>query len=103
MSTDPQEIVQQIRAQLDALLAFVQETAVEPPSAYQMERHLVSRLLEIGRLLLLTFFCAQQKALETKAYVTLNGKRLPCIGLRPRSVRSVFGKVGFERSYYYAD
>ena len=103
MPTDPQEIVQQIRAQLETLLAFVLETTGEPPSAYQMERHLVSRLLELGRLLLLTFFCVQQRALETTAHVTLNGKPLPCIGLRPRSVRSVFGKVRFERTYYYAD
>jgi hypothetical protein len=103
MSTDPQQIVLQIRAQLESLLAFVLDTSGEAPSAYQMERHLVSRLLELGRLLLLAFFCAQQRVLEPSAHVMVNGKRLPCIGLRPRCVRSVFGKLRFERSYYYAD
>jgi len=103
MATDPQEIVQQIRAQFETLLAFVQETSGEPPCAYQMERHLVSRLLELGRTLLLAFFCAQQRALEGEAHVTVNGKVLARIGVRPRCVRSVFGKMRFVRSYYYAD
>jgi len=103
MSTDPKEIVLQIRAQLETLLAFVQETSGEPPSAYQMERHLVSHLLELGRMLLLAFFCAQHRALESREQVRVDGKVLPRIGVRPRCVRSVFGKMSFVRSYYYAD
>src|ERR1700689_5319299 len=103
MSTDPQEIVLQIRAHFETLLAFVQESSAEPLSAYQMERHLVSHLLEVGRCLLLAFFCAQHRAIETTAHVKVNGKVLARIGVRPRCVRSVFGKVRFERTYYYAD
>ena len=103
MSNNSDEIVQQIRVQFETLLASVQKTTDEPVSAYEMERRLLTDLLELGRLLLLSFFCAQQTALERVARVEVGGNCLPLHGLRQRSVRSVFGKVSFMRGYYYQD
>lgn len=102
MSDNSTEIVQQIRMQFEALLARVQSSTAEPPTAYEMERSLVTDLLELGRLLLQCYFCSQHAALQSVASVELGDKRLPLHGLKQRSVRSVFGKIRFVRGYYYA-
>jgi hypothetical protein len=103
MSDNSVEIVQQIRLQFEALLARVQVNSGEPPSAYAMERRLVTDLLELGRLLLQCFFCSQHTALEAVETVEVGGKQLPLHGLKRRSLRSVFGKITFMRGYYYAE
>jgi hypothetical protein len=103
MPSNPEEIVQQMRAQFETLLAYVQNTSGEPVSAYEMERRLVTDLLALGRLLLLSFVCTQQKALEDVESVHVGGKRLPRHSMKKRSLRSVFGKITFVRGYYYQD
>ena len=103
MSNNSEEIVQQIRVHFETLLASVRNTTGKPVSAYEMERRLLTDLLELGRLLLLAFFCAQQDALKGVACVDVGGNRLPLHGLRRRCVLSVFGKVSFMRGYYYQD
>ena len=103
MSDNSVEIVQQIRVQFEALLARVQVSSGEPPTAYEMERHLVTDLLDLGRLLLQCFFCSQHAALEAVESVEIGGKQLPLHGLKRRSLRSVFGKITFMRGYYYAE
>ena len=103
MSNNSDKIVQQIRAQFELLLANVQATTDEAPLAYAMERHLFTDLLVLGRSMLHCFYCMQQEALASVETVNVGDKCLPRKGLRRRSVRSVFGKFTFERSYYYAD
>jgi len=103
MSDNSVEIVQQIRAQFEALLTQVQVTSGEPPSAYEVEKRLVTDLLELGRLLLTCFFCSQQSALEAVISVEFNGQRLPLHGSRRRSLYSVFGKIVFWRGYFYCN
>ena len=101
MSDNPRDIVQQIRAQFESILARVQVRSDEPPSAYIMERRLVTEVLALGRLLLECFYCSQQASLEAIQSVDINGERVPLHGLRQRSVVSVFGKIRFMRGYYY--
>lgn len=101
MPSNSTEIVQQIRLQFESILTRVQDRSGEPPSAYVMERRLVRDLLELGRLLFECFFCSQHSAIETVESVDVGGERLPLHGKKRRSLRSVFGKITFERSYYY--
>ena len=103
MSDNSTEIVQQIRVHFEALLARVQVSSDAPPTAYEMERRLVTDLLELGRLLLQCFFCSQHAALEAVESVEVGGKQLPLHEQKRRSLRSVFGKITFTRGYYYEE
>jgi hypothetical protein len=58
MSTNSEEIVQQIRCEVEALLTFVVGSASTPLlPAYDMERSLLPRLRELGKMLLPLYFC----------------------------------------------
>ena len=59
MNPNSDEIVQQIRVKWEALLAYVLQSEEEVPSAYQVEWHLLTNLLSLGRALLLAFILTQ--------------------------------------------
>ncbi len=102
MSTNSEEIVQQIRCEVEALLTFVVGTPSTPfLHAYDMERSLLQRLRELGKMLLHLYFCviSQQFCAETTR--TADGQCLPYHSQRERSYLSVFGKLRFRRAYYY--
>jgi hypothetical protein len=103
MNTNIQEIVLQIRQQFEGLLADVLNGTADGPSACQMERDLFARLLEIGKSLFLTFILTQESKLHGVASAQVNGKSLPLHSRRKRSLRTIFGKVKFDRGYYYED
>jgi hypothetical protein len=101
MSTNSEEIVQQIRCEVEALLTFVVGTASAPIlSAYDMERSLLQRLRDLGKMLLHLYFCviSQQFCAETTR--AADGQSLPYHSQRERSYLSVFGKLRFRRAYY---
>src|SRR5271165_3929946 len=97
MDPNSEEIVLQIRGKFEALLAYVVQTGEQTPSAYQVERHLLS----LGRALLLAFVLTQQARLQQVATVCVNGQVLGLHGKKRRALRSIFGKITFERGYYY--
>lgn len=103
MDTNPDEIVQQIRSTFDTILAYVARTDESVPSAYQVERHLLTTLLSLGRGLMLVFFLTQQSRIRDISTVCVNGQELPLHCKKKRSLRSIFGKVAFERGYYYRE
>ncbi len=104
MSSNSEEIVQQIRDKFEALLHFASDTATEnTPSAYEVERTLLQRLLEMGKMLLTLFFVSQSKALRSARVTTPQGVSLPYHSQKRKSYFSIFGKVSFQRSYYYQD
>ena len=103
MNTNSQEIVQQIRAQFDTLLALVFDTANESYSADQMERTLLTELRKLGCTLMLAFLTARQAQIKDLPAVEINGETLPLHSQRKRSLRTVFGKIVFTRGYYYRE
>jgi hypothetical protein len=103
MNPNSEDIVQQIKDKFEALLAYVSQTQGETPSIYQVERHLLTHLLSLGRALLLAFILTQQAQIKEIATVCVNGKVLGLHGRKKRSLRSIFGKITFERGYYYRE
>ena len=99
------EIVLQIRAQFDALLQLVCKTDAEmtPTTAYEVELTLFRRLLELGKRLLLLFFVTQAQAQHQPKVTTPQGQCLPYHSQKRKSYLSIFGKLSFQRSYYYQD
>jgi len=101
MNPNSEEIVQQIKDKFEDLLAYILKNEGDAPSIYQVERHLLSHLLFLGRALLLAFILTQQARLKPIASVRVNGQVLPLHSLKKRSLRSIFGKITWERGYYY--
>ena len=101
MNPDSREIVQQIKDDFAQIIAFVTLNQQQPPSIYQVEKHLLSSLLSLGRNLLLAFILAQQERLASVDSICLNTQVLPRHSLKRRSFRSLFGKISFKRGYYY--
>src|SRR5580693_1235131 len=73
MDPNSDDIVQQIKGKYEALLAYVTKTDEQPPSIYQVERHLLTHLLSLGRLLLLALITTQQAQIKHIASVCVNG------------------------------
>jgi hypothetical protein len=104
MSSNSEEIVQQIRDKFEALLHFASDASTDhTPAAYEFERTLLHRLLEMGKMLLSLFFISRAKALRPAMVTTPEGQSLPYHSQKRKSYLSVFGKVSFQRSYYYQD
>jgi len=102
MSTNSEEIVQQIRCEVEALLSFVVGTAsTSVLSAYDMERSLLQRLRELGKMLLQLYFCVISQQFCAETTPTAGGQCLPYHSQRERRYLSVFGKLRFRRAYYY--
>jgi hypothetical protein len=102
MSTNSQEIVQQIRAHFEQLLASVDNISPDKPeSAYEIERNLLRRLLELGQMMMLLFFVRRSDQYKEPSIVTPKGQCLPFHTYKTRSYWTVFGKIRFERRYYY--
>ena len=101
MNPDSQEIVQQIKDKFEEIITFVTQNQQQPPSIYQVEKHLLTSLLSLGRALLLAFIRTQQEQLKHIDSICLNGENLPKHSLKRRSYRSIFGKINFKRAYYY--
>jgi hypothetical protein len=103
MDPNSEEIVQQIRGNFEALLAYVLQSEDQVPSAYQVERHLLTNLIGLGRALLLAFLLTQQARLQRIGTIRVNGQVLNLHGKKRRALRSIFGKITFERGYYYTE
>jgi hypothetical protein len=103
-TANSEEIVLQIRDQFDALLQLVCNTQTENTrTAYDVERALFRRLLDLGRRLLLLFFVCQAKNQRAAKVTHPDGQELAYHSQKRKSYLSVFGKINFHRSYYYQD
>jgi len=104
MSTNSEQIVQQIRAEFEALLQFV--TGLAPSrkvSAYAMERGLLQHLLRLGQMLLQLYFVEAASRCRPDWVQDAKTNPLPYHSQKPRTYLSIFGKVRFARSYYYRE
>ena len=100
MSSNPEQILQQLQHDFYELVTIV--TSDEKRTAYNVEYQLFSRLLRLGKQLLLLFFVTRA-SVRPEAPMTTGGQVMRCHDRRYRSYYSVFGKLTFRRHYFHHD
>lgn len=101
MTSNPQEIIQDIRTEFEMILEFVTGDKAQVSTAYQIECGLLKRLLSMGRQLLLLFFVMRSKNASRDPIILENGQELPHHDEKERTYFSIFGKLPLERPYFY--
>ncbi len=102
MSTNSDEILQQVREEFEATLTFVLEASPKTvPDADTMERGLFRQLLALGRMLLRLYFTQQNRQITPETVQGKEGTLLPFHSQKSRTYLSIFGAVEFARRYYY--
>jgi hypothetical protein len=99
MSLNSDGIVQNIRAEFESMLQYVQES--EEKTADEVERNLFRQLLGLGAQLMLLFFLMRSREYTRPGWTTKEGMRLPYHGKNTRGYYSIFGKLPLSRPYYY--
>jgi len=100
MSSNPDQIVQQMQCDFHSLIAYVRDA--ETRTATEVERTLFRRLLALGLQLLRLFFLTRAAQLPTTLPTTATGTPIPAHDRRSIDYVSVFGKLSFTRQYFYA-
>jgi hypothetical protein len=101
MTFNSQEIIQDVRAQFEHMLDFVTGEQARTASADHIERGLFKLLLSMGAKLLQLFFVMRSQASSRQVLQTETGQELPYHRDTPCKYFSIFGKVTFERPYFY--
>jgi len=101
MTFNPQNIIQEIRAEFEQMLDFVTGEEAQTATADCIERGLFRRLLDLGAKLLLLFFIARAKNCSREPLQMEDGQELPYHSEKKRTYFSVFGKLPFWRPYFY--
>ena len=102
MSSNPDEIVQQMQQDFHSLIAYVQEADARTHTAAEVEITLFRRLLALGLALLRLFFLTRAALPQEAPRAPASGLPLPAHDHRPITYYSVFGKLSFTRQYFYA-
>lgn len=102
MSSNSDRIIQQLRHDFKELIEYVTGEGAQSRTAYEVELHLFRRLLAMGARLLRLFFVHRASVRPSEPVYASDGTRLNYHGQRRTSYYSVFGKVQFERHYFYA-
>lgn len=100
MSLNSDEIVQDICERFESILQYVQ--ASNEQTADKVERTLFKQLLELGFQLMVLFFALRASQASREPLRRENGETLSYHGERARTYYSIFGKLSFERPYFYA-
>lgn len=101
MAFNSQEIIQDVREQYENLLDFVTGEKAQTASADHIERGLFKLLIILGSKLLYLFFVTRSNACDRKSIQTKTGQELPYHRDTKRRYYSIFGKIDFERPYFY--
>lgn len=102
MSSNSEQIIQQVRHDFEQLIEYVTDKASQSRTAYETEVTLFRRLLAIGAQLLLLFFTLRAAKRPSEPVKAADGTELAYHSLQPTTYYSVFGKLRFRRHYYYA-
>lgn len=100
MSFNPEESIQALCDDFQTLVAFA--TDEQGRAAQAVEAHLFNNLLKMGAQLLRLYFESQAAQQSKDPVPQADGVPLRYHGKRRRSYFSVFGKIHFERAYFYA-
>jgi hypothetical protein len=101
MTSNPQEIIQDIRTEFEMILEYVTGDKAQVSTAYQIECGLLKHLLNMGRQLLLLFFMMRSRNASRDPIVMEDGQELPHHDEKERTYFSIFGKLPLERPYFY--
>jgi hypothetical protein len=100
MAFNPEESIQALCGDFQTLVDFASDPS--PRSAQAVEAHLFNNLLKLGAQLLRLYFQSQAQEQPKDPLPQADGPALRYHGQRRRSYFSVFGKIHFERAYFYA-
>jgi hypothetical protein len=94
--------MQQLHHDFQELIEYVTGKDTQSRTAYEVELHLFRRLLALGAQLLRLFFVQRASVRPVEPVYAPDGAHLSYQGQSRTSYYSVFGKVQFERHYFYA-
>jgi hypothetical protein len=101
MTSNSQEIIQDIKVQFEYMLEFVTGEEASTATADEIERGLFKLLLSMGAKLLRLFFAMRAQTSSRQAIQTETGQELSYHRNMRRQYFSIFGKLCFERPYFY--
>jgi hypothetical protein len=101
MASNSGEIIQEVRVQFEHLLDFVTGEQSKTATADHIERGLFKLLVMLGASLLRLFFVMRSNASSRKPFITETGQGLSYHRDTRRQYFSIFGKMVFERPYFY--
>jgi hypothetical protein len=102
MSFNSSQMIHQLRADFEQLLALVTGPEAHTATIDQMERSLFRQVLRLGFKLLQLFVMMRVEAEGHTRLVRQDGAVLAYHSQKPRDYFSIFGKLTFERAYFYA-
>jgi len=102
MSFNSTQMIHQLRADFESLLALVTGPEAHTATLDQVERSLFRQVLRLGFKLLQLFLATRVEAESHAPLVRTEGTVLPYHAQKPRDYFSIFGKLTFERAYFYA-
>jgi hypothetical protein len=102
MSSNSTQMIHQLRADFERLLALVTSPEAHSATIDQMERSLFRQVLRLGYRLLQLFVMARVEAESHAPLLRSDGTMLPYHSQQPRGYFSIFGKLTFERACFYA-
>ena len=101
MASNTQEIIQDIRGQFEHMLDFVTGEQARTATADHIERGLFKMVLSLGAKMLQLFFIMRTQASSRRTFQAKTGQELPYHRDTAREYFSIFGKMSFERPYFY--
>lgn len=101
MASNSQEIIQDVHAQFEHLIDFVTGEKAQVATADYIERGLFKLLVILGASLLQLFFVMRSKACSRETMHPEENKILRYHRDTVRHYYSIFGKITFERPYFY--
>ena len=102
MTFNSSQMIPQLREDFERLLAFVTGPQAQTATMDQMERSLFRQVLHMGYQLLRLFVMRRVEAESHAPLVKSNKTVLPYHSQKGRDYFSIFGKLRFERAYFYA-
>lgn len=100
MTFNTKEIIHEVRNEFEDLLDFVTKEATLT-QINEVERGIWQKLLQIGYLLLKTYFQTRCEAYGKEALHTDEGKKISFVAEKERRFYSIFGVMKIARPYFY--
>jgi hypothetical protein len=94
-------IQEKVQTDFDALLALVQSPEAAAYGADDMERHLFRQLLAMGAQLMQLFLSYRSQIHQREHVLGEKAEEIPYHSERKRNYYSVFGKLAYQRPYFY--
>lgn len=101
MTANSQEMIHDIRAELEKMIQFVTNEPARTATADHIERGLFKLLLRLGAKLLTLFFVMRSQACSRETLRTAEGHPLYYQRDTKRDYFSIFGKLAVWRPYFY--